>query len=470
MNKEDLCYLPATDMAKAIRNRKLSPVEITQALLERIERINPKLNAYCTVTAEQALKQARQAEKALGKKKKQDLGPLHGVPFSVKDLLFTKGIRTMRGSKMYEQFVPEENHPAVDRLLAAGGIVLGKTTSPEFGWKGVTDSPVTGITRNPWNLERTPGGSSGGAAAQVAAGMGPLAIGTDGGGSIRIPAGFSGIFGLKPSYGRVANYPSSPFFHLSHAGPMTRTVADAALMLSIMAGPDDRDRLSLEGTPDDYSRRLTKGIKGLRVAWSPDLGYAHVQPEVAAAAAKAAKAFKELGVKVEEVNPGFGDPTEMFTVFWLSGAAGMLRDALPQWESRLDPGLVDQVKRGMAYSAADYVQAQIERHAYWDKVRKFFERYDLLLTPTLAVLPFRTGLNHPDQGTKDEKDWMNWTPFTYPFNLTHLPAATVPAGFSPDGLPVGLQIVGRRFADRTVLQAAAAFEKARPWAKARPNV
>jgi aspartyl-tRNA(Asn)/glutamyl-tRNA(Gln) amidotransferase subunit A len=467
MNREELCYLPATRMAKAIRAGKLSPVEITRALLERIERVNPKINAYCTVTADVALKQAQQAEKALGKKKK-DLGPLHGVPFSVKDLLYTKGIRTMRGSRMYESYVPEESHPAVERLLAAGGILLGKTTSPEFGWKGVTDSPVTGITRNPWNLERTPGGSSGGAAAQVAAGLGPLAIGTDGGGSIRIPAGFSGIFGFKPSFGRVPNYPPSPFFHLAHAGPMTRTVADAALMLGVMAGPDDRDRLSLEGAAEDYLGRLGRGIKGLRVAWSPDLGYAQVQPEVAAIAAKAAKAFKELGCKVEEVNPGFGDPTEAFTVFWLAGAAGMLRDALPQWESKLDPGLVDQVKRGMAYSAVDYVKAQIFRHAFWDKVRRFFEKYDLLLTPTLAVLPFKAGLNHPEQGLKPEKDWMNWTPFTYPFNLTHQPAASVPAGFSADGLPVGLQIVGRRFADLTVLRAAHAFEQARPWGKARP--
>jgi aspartyl-tRNA(Asn)/glutamyl-tRNA(Gln) amidotransferase subunit A len=469
MKNEELCFLPATEMAKAIRAKKLSPVEITQALLERIEQVNPKLNAYCLVLGEQALKQAKQAEKALGKKKKS-LGPLHGVPFSVKDLLYTKGVRTMRGSKMYEHYVPTENHPAVDRLLAAGGVMLGKTTSPEFGWKGVTDSPVTGITRNPWNVERTPGGSSGGAAAQVAAGLGPLAIGTDGGGSIRIPAGFSGIFGLKPSFGRVPNAPPSPFFHLAHAGPMTRTVADAALMLSIMAGPDDRDRLSLEGEPEDYTDKLKKGIKGKRVAWSPDLGFAQVRPQVAAVAAKAAKAFKELGCKVEEVNPGWGDPIDLFTVFWLSGAAGMLKDALPQWESKLDPGLVEQVKRGTAYTAVDYVKAQIQRHAYWDKVRGFFEKYDLLLTPTLAVLPFKAGLNHPDQGTKPEKDWMNWTPFSYPFNLTHLPAATVPAGFSQDGLPVGLQIVGRRFADMTVLQAAAAFEKARPWAQARPKV
>jgi len=471
MNQEDLCFMPATEMARRIRTRKLSPVEITEALLARIEALNPKLNCYCVVLAEQALAQAKKAERAAMKKKSGvGLGPLHGVPFSVKDLLLTKGIRTMRGSKIYEQFVPEENHPAVDRLLAAGGIMIGKTTTPEFGWKGITDSPVTGITRNPWDLGKTPGGSSGGASAEVAAGLAPLAIGTDGGGSIRIPASFAGIFGHKPSFGRVPSYPPSPFYHLAHTGPMTRTVADAALMLAVMAGPHESDRLSLEGAPDDYPARLGRGIRGKRVAWSPDLGYAKVDPQVADLTAKAARAFSKLGCKVEQVDPGFGNPAEAFTVFWLSGAAGLLQDYLPQWESQIDPGLVDQVQRGMKLSAVDVVKAASFRHQYWDKVRRFFETYDLLLTPTMAVLPFRVGVNHPEQGVKPEKDWMDWSPFTYPFNLTHLPAATVPAGFSAEGLPVGLQIVGRRFADTTVLQAAAAYEKARPWAQVRPKL
>jgi aspartyl-tRNA(Asn)/glutamyl-tRNA(Gln) amidotransferase subunit A len=471
MTRDDLCYLPATEMAKRIRAKKLSPVEIVTALLERIAEVNPKVNCYCVVRAEQALADAKQAERAVMKKKSgAALGPLHGVPFSVKDLVFTKGIRTMRGSKIYEHFVPEFNAPAVERLLAAGGILLGKTTTPELGWKGITDSPATGITRNPWDLSKTPGGSSGGASAQVAAGLGPLAIGTDGGGSIRIPAGFAGIFGLKPSWGRVPQYPPSPFYTVAHAGPMTRTVADAALMLKVMAGADDADRLSLEGAPDDYPAKVGRGIRGKRIAWSPDLGYAKVDAQVAALTAKAARSFAKLGATVKEVNPGFGNPSEPFTKLWLAGAAGMLKDSLAQWESQMDPGLVDQVKRGMAYSAAELVQVAIFRHQYYDKVRRFFENYDLLLTPTLAVLPFRVGVNHPEQGIKEQKDWMDWTPFSYPFNLTHQPAATVPCGFSAEGLPVGLQIVGRRFADTTVLQAAAAFEKAHPWAGARPTL
>ena len=468
MNKEDLCFLSATEMAAAIRAKKLSPVEITQTLLERIEAVNPKLNAYVTLTAETALEQARKAEAAV--QKGDSLGPLHGVPYSVKDLVITKGVRTMRGSKIYEDFVPDEDTVPVERLQAAGGVMFGKTATPEFGWKGVTDSLVTGITRNPWNTALTPGGSSGGASAQVAAGLAPLAIGTDGGGSIRIPSAFAGIFGFKPSYGRVPVYPASFHDHLSHVGPMTRTVADAALMLSVMAGPDDADRFSLEAQPADYVGELRRGIKGLKVAWSPDLGYAQVEVAVAEIAGRAVKVFSELGCHVEEVNPGFGDPTPFFEVFWRGSNAGAYSALLPEWGERMDPGLVEWVKAGEKVSAVEFVQAQVARNAFWDKVRQFFQGYDLLLTPTLAVLPFEVGRTMPAGREGNEYGWINWTPFSYPFNLTHLPAATVPAGFSAEGLPVGLQIVGRRHADLTVLQAAAAFEEARPWADKRPSL
>ncbi|MCZ6842385.1 MAG: amidase [SAR324 cluster bacterium] len=469
MNKEDLCYMPATQMAKAVREKKLSPVEIVDTLLERIESVNPKLNAYVTLTASSARKEARRAEQAVMKKER--LGPLHGVPYSIKDLTFTKGIRTMRGSRIYEHFVPDEDPPLVERLRAAGGVLLGKTATPEMGWKGVTDSPLSGITRNPWNLKRTPGGSSGGASAQVAAGLGPLAQGSDGGGSIRIPSGLTGIFGLKPSFGRVPVYPMSSHDALSHAGPMTRTVADAALMLSVMAGPHEADRTSLEAPPEDYVGKLNRGVKGLRVAWSPDLGYAAVDPEVKRLAASAAKVFGELGCKVEQVNPKFGDPSPFFDVLWQAGSAGGLAPYLKRWEKKMDPGLVKVVKLGLKISAAQFIQAQAARHAYWDKVRRFFEKYDLLLTPSLAVTAFAVGRLKPSASKQRHRvAWLDWTPFTFPFNLTHNPAATVPAGFSKEGLPVGLQIVGRRFADMTVLRAARAFEKARPWAHIRPKL
>ncbi|MCZ6747846.1 MAG: amidase [SAR324 cluster bacterium] len=469
MNAEDLCFTSATELAEAIRTKALSPVEIAEAVLERIERVNPKLNAYCTLTAEIAREGAKRAEQAVMGGEK--LGPLHGVPYSVKDLVITEGIRTMRGSKIHENEIPTEDAPLVTRLKQAGGVMIGKTTTPEFGWKGMTDSPVTGVTRNPWNTDLTPGGSSGGASAQVAAGLAPLAVGTDGGGSIRIPAGFAGIFGIKASYGRVPVYPSGAFDTLSHAGPMTRTVADAALMLSVMAGHHPSDRFSLLDAPADYVGRLREGIGGLRVAWSPNLGYATVNAEVARVSADAAGAFPGLGCTVEEVaDPGFGDPTPTFTTHWLAGAAGMLGERLPEWEAKIDPGLVDMVKRGLELSAADFVKAQIERHAYCDRVRRFFESFDLLLTPTLAVLPFKAGVDYTEALKDEDVDWISWTPFSYPFNLTHLPAATVPAGFSQDGLPVGLQIVGRRGEELRVLQAAAAFEEARPWAGKRPPV
>ena len=468
MNNEDLCFTSATELARAVRDKTLSPVDISEAILERIEAVNPKLNAYCTLTAETAREAARRAEQAV--MKGEALGPLHGVPFSVKDLIVTKGVRTMRGSKIYEHLVPEEDAPSVERLKAAGGIMLGKTASPEFGWKGVTDSPVTGITRNPWNPEVTPGGSSGGASAQVAAGLGPLAIGTDGGGSIRIPCGFTGIYGIKPTYGRVPAYPASNHDTLSHAGPMTRTVADAALMLSIMAGPHPADRLSLEAPPEDYVGLLGRGIKHLKVGWSPDLGYARVDPQVAGLTAEAAKAFGDLGAEVEGLDPGFGDPTETFMVIYLAGFGGGMADYLPEWEDKMDPGLVTLVKEGQKFTAPDMVKAQIARHEFYDRVRRYFDRFDLLLTPTLAVPAFKVGQLMPDPGEDDLRAMAAWTPFTYPFNLTGNPAATVPAGFTREGLPVGLQIVGRRFADLTVLQASAAFEQARPWADKRPSL
>ena len=304
---ETVCYTSAVELARRMRHKELSPVEIVTAFIRRIEAINPKVNAFCTLTFDSALDEAKRAEQAVMEGK--PLGPLHGVPFSVKDLVYTKGVRTMRGSKIFEHFFPQEDAPLVERLKKAGGIMMGKTTTPEFGHKGMTDSPVTGVTRNPWNPDMTPGGSSGGAAAQVAAGMTPLAVGTDGGGSIRIPASFTGIYGLKPTYGRVPVYPASALDSLAHAGSMTRTVGDAALMLSVMAGPHEADPLSLEGLPDHYQGKLLEGIQGLRVAWSPNLGFVPVvEKQIAVITAEAARAFEELGSHVEKVtDPGFED-------------------------------------------------------------------------------------------------------------------------------------------------------------------
>src|SRR5713226_8686491 len=292
---DDLCWMPASEMAPAIRRRKLSPVEVMKAVLARIERLNPRLNAFVTLTADQALKDARAAERAV-MKKGATLGPLHGVPFSTKDLVITKGVRTTFGTRLFADNVPAEDAPMVERMRAAGAIQLGKTNTPTMGWIGATHNLLFGATRNPWNLDRTPGGSSGGASAAVAAGMGPLAIGTDGGGSIRIPASFAGIFGHKASFGRIPAYPASAAWSLSHIGPMTRTVTDAALMMNVSAGPDSRDQFSLPAERVDYVKALKGSLKGLRIAWVPDPGYAKlVDPAVTAVCARAAKRFRELG-------------------------------------------------------------------------------------------------------------------------------------------------------------------------------
>ena len=466
MNKDDLCFTPATQLASLIREKALSPVEVVQTVLERIEALNPKLNAYCTLTADAAMDAARAAEQAMGKGAAP--GPLHGVPLSIKDLTMTKGVRTMSGSHIFAERVPDFDAPAVTRLRGAGGIMLGKTTTPEFGWKGLSDCPLTGATHNPWKIGRTAGGSSAGAAVSVAAGMGPLAQGSDGAGSIRIPSAFSGVYGLKPSFGRVPNYPLPSNDNTSHVGPITRTVEDAALMLSVMAGPHEWDRTSLEAPPADYRGALRRGIKGLKVGFSPDLGYLRVDPEVAELVRGAVKAFEELGCAVEELDPHFGDSHELIEFFWNVHEAGNLAQYLPQWEDRMDAGLVASIREGMKYSAVEYVQMRALKIAYCDAVRAYFERYDLLLTPSLSVAAFPVFQLQPDHWPQHPWNWIVWASFSYPFNFTGNPAASVPAGFTAEGLPVGLQIVGRRFADLTVLQASAAFEEARPWADKRP--
>lgn len=466
MSSDELAYVTAVDLADLIRQKQVSPVEVVDAVLARVERVNPSLNAYCLVRADAARTEARAAEASV--LRGDSLGPLCGVPFSVKDLVITRGVRTAFGSRIYEHHIPEEDAPAVERLKAAGAIMVGKTTTPEFGWKGTTDSPLTGISRNPWDLAKTPGGSSGGAAAAVATGLAPLAIGTDGGGSIRIPGSFCGVFGLKPTYGMVPVYPAPATGTLSHLGPITRTVRDAALMLQLMAGPDERDALSFPATGSDFTSGLALEIRGLRVAWSPTFGYAHVAPEVRALAEVAARRFQELGCHVEEVERPFEDPDPIWAPMFYAGIAARLRDYLPEWRDRIDPGLLEVVEEGRRLTAEQLTHATFARAEFYQEVRRFFGPFDLLLSPTLAVPPFAAGLERPVDCPAGSR--LSWVAFTYPFNLTGQPAATVPCGFTAAGLPVGLQIVGRRLQDALVLRAAAAFEAATPWSGSRPLV
>jgi aspartyl-tRNA(Asn)/glutamyl-tRNA(Gln) amidotransferase subunit A len=467
MSREELAWLPAVDVAALVRKKKVSPVEVVDAVLERIDTLNPRLNAYCTVTAEQARADARSAERVLARRSATP-GPLHGVPFSVKDLVITKGVRTTFGTPLYRDNVPAEDAPMVERMKAAGGIMVGKTNTPTFGWIGATHNLVFGTTRNPWNLETTPGGSSGGASAAVAAGLAPLAIGTDGGGSIRIPASFAGIFGFKASYGRIPTYPPSAAWSLSHIGPMTRTVLDAALMMNVSAGPDERDPYSLPAQRTDYVKALKGDLKGLRAAWSADLGCADVvDPEVAATCAKGARTFREAGVRVDEVSLGWPSPRDSWHMIFCGGIASRLQPYLDR-ASEIEPGLLEIIRWYLREPPTAYVQAWFDRLAWWQHVRGCFEKYDLLLTPTVACPPFPINMDNPVEiAGKPVTDYA-WIPFTYPFNLTGQPAASVPCGFTKRGLPIGLQIVGRRYDDVTVLRAAAAFERMRPWAERRP--
>jgi len=468
MAAEDLCWLSAAELASAIKRKRFSPVEVVRAVLAQIERLNPTLNAFVTVTVEQALKDARAAERAL-MKKGATLGPLHGVPFSTKDLVITKGIRTTFGTRLYADNVPTEDAPIVARLRAAGAIQLGKTNTPTLGWLGATHNLLFGPTRNPWNTDCTPGGSSGGAGAAVAAGMGPLAIGTDAGGSIRIPASFSGIYGLKPSFGRIPIYPPSAAWSISHLGPMTRTVTDAALMLNVCAGPDDRDQYSLPAEKVDYVKALKGSLQGQRVAWAADLGFSKaIDPEVKAVCEKAAKRFREFGCRVEEVKPNWPSPQEDWEITFSGSLATRLAPALADRRADLEPGLATIIDTALSWGPTKYIQAWFDRLAWNEHVQRLFEKYTLLLTPTLPCRPFAAELDHPPEIAGTPVERYEWIPFTFPFNLTGNPAASAPCGFTTEGLPIGLQIVGQRFDDATVLRASAAFEQAHPWVEKKP--
>lgn len=470
---ETLCYTPAVDLVKMIREKKLSPVEIVDAFLERIDEVNLRLNAYVTLLPDEARNQAQAAE--AGVMKGEALGPLHGLPISIKDLAWTKGVRTTSGSKVYENRVPDRDAPSVERLLGAGAINLGKTNTPEFGWLAITDNLIFGKTNNPWNLEYTPSGSSGGAGAATAAGLAPISLGSDGGGSIRHPSSFCGIFGMKPTLGMIPRGPGDDGWPtLSTPGPMTRTVADAALAMDVLCGFDARDLYSAPLPPQQFLRNLHQDLKGLRVAWSTDLGYAEVDPEVRAAFEGSVSAFEELGCQVKQGHPDLRKAREIFKgLSFVEMVGNDLQHIRPDGTSLMNPDLTRFVLKRKDILARDYMAAHAERKALYAGVHEFFKDVDVLLTPTMAIPPFkhpRDMSEYPHTVNGVEVSPTGWHPFTFPFNITGQPAATVPCGFSRAGLPIGLQIIGRRFEDLLVMQAAAGFESARPWAEKRPEV
>lgn len=473
--QNEICRMDAITLSKQISSKSISPVEVTEAVLARIEQLEPCLHAFCTPTPDLALTEARRIEWEM--MAGRAVGPLAGIPVSHKDLILTKGVRTTSGSLAYKDFVPDEDDIVVERLRAAGAVMIGKTNAPEFGYSAVSHNPVFETTRNPWNIALTSGGSSAGAAAAVATGMGPIATGTDGGGSIRIPASFCGLYGFKPSMGRIPLHPSSrderypgvsSWESIEHVGPLTRCVADAALMVSVASGPDMRDRHSLPKADFNWIECLKTDVRGKRVAYSADWGYAAVDSEVRQIVGKAVEIFeRDLGCIVEEANPGWDDPSDVFyTVMFAESDLSGMRELMRKYP--MCGHLVDALRT--PWTAEDFTNANMMRKSLVRKMARFMARYDFLLTPTAAVPPFPIHMQGPEKVEGRYVRPAHFIAFTFPLNLTGQPAASVPAGWTADGLPVGLQIVGRHLDDETVLQASASFEAAAPWRDKWPPV
>jgi len=469
LSDDELCYLPAVELARRIARRALSPVDVMENALARIEAVQPALNAFCFVYPDEALAAARAAERAVAAG--EPLGPLHGVPIAIKDFTPTKGKTTTRGSYAFEHWVPEADALIVRRLRAAGAIMVGKTTTPEFAYSSFTESPLWGVTRNPWDPSRTPGGSSGGSGAAVAAGCVPLAEGTDMGGSVRIPAAFCGLVGLKPSLGRIPmDILPTVFDSISHFGPLARTVADAALFLAVTQGPDDCDIQSL--TPAlEVSVPPPGRVDGLRLALSPDLGFYAVDPAVAANTRAAAAALAEAGAEVEDVDLAWTrEMVDAWTAYWGVYLAAAFQDVLPAHRMRMDPKVVALMEAGQAMGAVAFKQLETLRTQQWLELARVFANCDALLCPTMARPAPPVEMSDNDFTSEDAAGRYLGLDMTSLFNnVSQCPALSVPSGVTGDGLPTGLQIVGRRFADLTVLDIGAALERARPWAGRRPT-
>jgi aspartyl-tRNA(Asn)/glutamyl-tRNA(Gln) amidotransferase subunit A len=448
--------MSAMALRRAIAKKEISPVEVTRRAVEKAEATQRSLNAFFLIFRDEALAAARTAEDAV--MNGAPLGLLHGLPFSAKDLIAVGGKPYASGSRAMVENVAAADAPAVERAKAAGAILIGKTTTSEFGCKPVGDSPLTGITRHPWDLEKTPGGSSAGAAASVAAGITPFALGTDGGGSIRIPSAFTGLAGIKGHFGRVPVWPTSATPTLAHVGPMARTVQDAALLFSAIAGPDRRDPFGVRGPVPDLLGACEASVAGLKVAYSPTLGYARVEADVLDVIGKAARQFEGLGCQVEEVETVFeSDPADLWIAEFYAGVGTRLRSVMENHGELLDPAVAQVLQAALSQGMRDYYATVFERYALREKLRLFFDRYDILISPVLPISSLPVGKNIPD--SLPDRNLISWVFYTYPFNLTGQPAAAVCAGLAPDAMPVGLQIVGRAYCEDDVVRAAAAFER-----------
>ena len=474
----ELAFTPATELRKLIASKQVSPIELAENSLRRIDELNPTLNAFLAVTPDLAMDAAREAEQAV--LRGDPLGPLHGIPISIKDLVDVKGVRTSMGSLTTEGHVAGDDAIVVQRIKAAGGVIVGKTNTPEYGQSAMTDNALGDDCRNPWNTDLTPGGSSGGASASVAAGVTPFAQGSDGGGSIRIPASFSGNFGIKGTVGRVPAPIGGPMgrlptFTFSVVSPVARTVRDATMLLEVMGGPHSEDPLSMQLEAPDFARALGSGIEGQRVVWSPDLGSAPVEPEVLEATERAAASFEGLGATVEPA-PIEVDVEALFRTFTIVHHPAIYLRFGHVYEEKgelMMPWLRRKFELGKAVRGPEFLKEMSEMEKWRSQLAGLFETYDLLLTPTMSVTAFPCG-QWPTVIAGKELDALSvseragYFPFTYPFNMSGSPAASVPCGFSSDGLPIGLQLVGRRGDEATVLRASAAFEEAHPWAQKCP--
>ena len=457
-------YMTALELKGLLAARSISPVELVEDTLSRQEALEPQINAFVNRTPEVALAAARDQERAIAA---GEGGAIAGLPVSVKDLVAMAGVPWTFGSRPFANNVVDFDAPSVERVRAAGGCIIGKSTTSEFGCKAVCDSPLTGITRNPWDLTKTSGGSSGGAGASVAAGLTPFALCTDGGGSVRIPSALCGLFGIKAQFGRVPIFPVSAAPTLAHVGAIARTVRDAALLLGVMAGHDRRDAFGVAEPTPDFLAACDAGAEGLRIAWSPTLGYAQPEPEVAALCEAAAKRFEALGCTVELVEDALGtDPVEIWMAEFYGGIGTKLKDLMAERPDELDPAVVATLSAGLDRSTVEFFTQVFARYDFREKMRQFFERYDLLLSPTLPCAAFDVG--HDTPPGLGARNIVSWVYYTYPFNLTGQPAASIPAGFTAAGLPVGLQMVAGINSEVDILRAAAAFEEAAPWADRRP--